>query len=111
MKKLGVASLVVVTVLAVAVGAFYLYADSEYTVCYGIFKSREAADRAAAAGRDEDLNADVTGSDAGFAVEFETGETGEDAREARQAFRAVLRRERGTSGHGDTGCLERKPFH
>ena len=44
------------------------------------------------------------------AVEFATGDTGDEARAERAAFREILRREGGTSGHGEAGCLEREPI-
>ena len=91
-------------------GALALYANSEYTVCYGIFESREAAEGAADAGRREGFDVNVDHRESESAVEFESGETGRDANAPRDAFRESLARERGISGHGDSGCLERGPF-
>ena len=96
--------------LTVGVGALFVYADTEFTVCYGIFKSKDAAERAADAGGEAGFEVDVDHRGSESAVEFESGETGEDAREPRRAFRQILRRERGISGHDVEGCLERGPF-
>ena len=110
MKKLAIGLAAVVTLLALAYGALYLYAGSKFTVCYGIFDTRDAAERAADAGRDADFDVYVEHRRRESAVEFETGETGEDATDARRAYREILRREGCSSGHGKTGCLEREPF-
>ena len=115
MRKLGVALLLVIGLVAIGGVALYAYLGAEYTVCYGVFESKAAAERAAEAGRDADFDADVDhreDDEVGpyWAVEFETGETGDDARESRRAFREALRRERGRFGHPDGGCLERTPF-
>ena len=109
-KKLGIAVLVVVGLFVTAGVALYIYAGSEFTACYGVFESREAAERAADAGRDAGLDPEIDHRATESAVTFESGETGEDAREARGMFRAIVRRERGTLGHPDGGCLERQPF-
>lgn len=111
MKKLGIVVLLLIGGVVGAGAALYLYADSESTWCYGVFKSRDAAERAADAGREAEFGADVDHRRRESAVTFRTGETGEDAREARQAFRQIVRRERGELGHPGGGCLERKPIN
>jgi hypothetical protein len=117
-KKLGIALLVVVGsvigLVVIAAIALALYAGTEYTVCYGAFKSKAAAERAAEAGDEADFNTSTEHrkDDQGsfWGVDFRTGETGDDARELRRAFRDIIRRERGEFGHPDGGCLEREPF-
>lgn len=109
-KKLGFIVLVLVGLLVSAGVVLYIYAATEYTVCFGAFESRYAAERAADAGRDADLDVEVDHRATESAVTFESGETGEEADEARRSFRAILRRERGSPGHPDGGCLERQPF-
>ena len=110
MKKLGFIVLVLVGLVASAGVVLYIYAGTEYTVCYGAFKSREDAERAADAGRGAGLDVEVDHRATESAITFESGETGEDADGARRTFRAILRRERGSPGHPDGGCLERQPF-
>src|SRR6201999_3316686 len=97
----GVRWLLIVVLAAVALLAgLYAYTGTEFTACYGMFGSREAAERAADAAREAGLTVDVDHRAGESAVEFTTGETGEDAEEARQAYQEVLEREGGTSGHG-----------
>ncbi len=113
-KNVGIALAIVVVAVGLVVSAgvaLYLYADSEFTLCYGIFKSRAAAERAAEAGRDAGFDdAQVDHRADGSAVTFESGETGDDASESRRTFREIVTRERGTLGHPGDGCLERKPL-
>jgi hypothetical protein len=110
LRNVVIAIVVVAGVGLVALGALALYANSEYTVCYGIFESRETAEDAADAGRREGFDVYVDHRASESAVEFESGETGQDAGAPRDAFREILAREGGVSGHGDSGCLERGPF-
>lgn len=109
-KKLGLTVLVLVGLLVSAGVVLYIYAGTEYTVCYGTFESRDAAKRAADAGRNAGLDVEVDHRATESTVTFESGETGEDAGGARRTFRAILRRERGSPGHPGGGCLERQPF-
>lgn len=84
--------------------------NSEFTECYGIFRSREAAEQAADAARDVGLGTYVDHRSSESAVTFDTGETGSDASEHREAFREIVRREGGTLGHPGGGCVERTPL-
>ena len=115
MKKLGIGLLVgvgsVIGLVAIAV-AVYLYAGTEYTTCYGVFKSKAAAEQAAEAGDDAGFDTATERLEDGevgiyWAVDFDSGETGDDARELRRAFRDIVRRERGKLGHSGSGCLEK----
>lgn len=110
MRKLLTGAGALLLLAVAAAGALYLWAGSEFTICYGRFDSRAAADRAARAGDDAGFSTDVRRREAQWSVEFETGETGADATERVQAFADILRRERGRSGHGPDGCLERTPL-
>jgi hypothetical protein len=112
MKKLAIVGGVVIVALA---GAGYFWLTNEFTECYGVFKTREAAERAADAGRDEGLGASVhaTGHPnrpKESAVTFDTDETGADAAGDRETFREVLKQEGGELGHPSDGCVERGSF-
>jgi hypothetical protein len=109
--KLVVVALVAVGMAVAVVVAFVLYANTaEYTECYGIFRSREAAEQAADA-RDVGLGTYVDHRKNESAVTFDTGETGGDAYEDRQAFREILDSEGGKLGHPGNGCVERTSFN
>lgn len=110
--KLATAAIVVVLVIG---GLGYHWLTNEFTECYGVFKTREAAERAATAGRHAGLGASVhaTGHPDRpdeSAVAFDTGETGADAAEYLEAFREIIRREQGVLGHPGDGCVERGSF-
>lgn len=97
-KKLGI-GLIVVVGLIVSVGvAFSIYANTEYTTCYGIFTSQRAAENAADDARATGLDAYVDHRPTESAVQFETGETGDDARDDRKTFREIVAREHGRLG-------------
>ena len=110
MKILGIGLLGVIVLVASLGGLLVVYANSESTTCYGIFRSGDAAGRAADAARDAGFDTDLEDRGSRSAVTFVTGETGDDAREARQRFRTIVKRERGELGHPGNGCLERGPF-
>ncbi len=110
MRKVALVALVVVGLAAGCVAALYAYVNAEFTACYGIFPSRQAAERAADAARARGLDPEVDHRQTDSAVTFTTGETGNDARKARQAFREIVRRQ-GRLGHPDGGCLERTFFN
>ena len=110
--KLLVVVLGAVGVAVAVVAALVLYANTaEYTECYGVFKSREAAEQAADAARDVDLGTYVDHRENESVVTFETGETGADAGENRRAFRQIIDRESGKLGHPGNGCVERTHFN
>lgn len=107
MRQLGIGALIVVA-LVVSLGiAFSLWANREYTECYGIFPSSDAAGRAEnAAGEAGFGTRDLDREGAEAAVIFEFDETGDDGRQARQTFREIVEGERGRLGHPGDGCLE-----
>jgi hypothetical protein len=98
------------------VAALSVWLASEFTECYGAFRTREAAERAADAARDAGLGASVDHHPAEgplpaeWAVTFDSGETGADAATDREAFREIVSRGRGKLGHPDGGCTERGHF-
>lgn len=110
MKILGVGVLGVAVLIATLGLVLVVYANSESTTCYGIFKSGDAAGRAADAARDAGFDTDHEYRGSRSAVTFMTGETGDDAREGRETFRAIVKREGGRLGHPGNGCLEGGPF-
>ncbi len=110
MKGAALAFTVVVALLVAGGTALYAYSKSEYTACYAIFKTKEAAEQAAETGRRQGLDPAVDHRAVETVVTFETGETGNDARQARRRFRAIVERERGILGHPGGGCLERGPI-
>lgn len=107
MKRLAIAFLVVVSLLAAGAGALVLWANSEFTECYARFASAEDAEAAAS-----DLDVDVHTERRGgrVAESFVSGATGQDAVEVRRAFRPAVREHGGELGHGGDGCLERAQF-
>lgn len=113
MKKLAIAG---AATLGVVVVAGYFLLTSQFTECYGSFKTRAAAERAADAAEDAGLDASVDhhpaedGLPAEWAATFDTGETGGDATEDRETFREVLKQEEGELGHPGDGCIERGSF-
>jgi hypothetical protein len=86
--------------------------NSESTLCFGLFDSPQAAERAAGRLRDAGFDADVDSAEERqspeVGVTFYSGDTGDDAREFREASRQAVKREGGELGHPG-GCLE-KPF-
>jgi hypothetical protein len=107
MTKLAIVGGAVMVVLG---GTGYFLLTSQFTECYGSFKTREAAESAAEAAEDAGLGASVDHRPAESAVTFETGETGADATEDRETFREVLEQKGGELGHPDDGCVERGSF-
>lgn len=110
MKRLAVTVLAVIGLLLTAIAGLYIYASSDYTVCYAIFESRGAAERAADEAGEIGFDADVDHRRSESAVTFQSGESAADAEEQRRAFADFVRRHDGTLGHPGDGCLERKPF-
>jgi hypothetical protein len=110
LKILGAGVLGVIVLVASLGGILAVYASSESTTCYAIFRSGDAAGRAADSARDAGFDTDHEYRGSRSVVTFVTGETGDDAREARQRFRTAVKRERGELGHPGGGCLERGPF-
>lgn len=110
MKKLGIGVVVVVGVIVSLGVAFAIYANTEYTTCYGIFESRSAAESAAETAREAGFDAYVDHRASESAVQFQSGETGDDAREPRRTFREIVSREHGRLGHPGNGCLEMPRF-
>ncbi len=106
-KKLAIVGCVLIATVA---GAGYFLLTSQFTECYGSFKTEEAAERAAGAAEDAGLGASVDHRPTASAVTFDTGETGADATEDRETFRDVLRQEGGELAHPDDGCVERGSF-
>jgi hypothetical protein len=106
-KKLVIVGGVAIAALA---GAGYFLLTSQFTECYGSFKTEEAAERAADAAEDAGLGASVGHRPTNSAVTFDTGETGADAAEDRETFREVLRQEDGELAHPGDGCVERGSF-
>jgi hypothetical protein len=97
--------------LAVVGIAVYLYASSEYTACYGVFESQQAAEEAAEVARESGFDAEVEQpSSKQVDVTFESGETGGDAGEFRATFHKVVAQAGGEHGHPGTGCVERTPI-
>jgi hypothetical protein len=113
MKKFALAGVIT---LGVIVGLGYFLLTSQFTECYGSFKTEEAAEGAADAAEDAGLGASVdhhAAEDdlpAEWAVTFDTDETGGDAAEDRETFRDVLKQEDGELGHPGDGCIERGSF-
>lgn len=111
MRQFGIGVLIVVA-LVVGLGiAFTVWANREYTECYGIFPSAAAAGRAEKAAGEAGLgtrHGDREGPEA--AVTFEFDETGDDGRRPRQTFREIVAREDGRLGHPGNGCLELPRF-
>jgi hypothetical protein len=107
MRRLGIGALIVVA-LVVSLGiAFSVSANREYTECYGIFPSAEAAGRAADAAAEAGLGTrDLDREGAETAVIFEFDETGDDGRQERHTFREIVEGGRGRLGHPGDGCLE-----
>ncbi len=107
MRKLGIGALLVVA-LVVSLGiAFSAWVDREYTECYGIFPSADAAGRAEhAAGEAGLVTRDLEREGAAVAVVFEFDDTGDDARHARRTFRMIVERNGGRLDHPGDGCLE-----
>ena len=111
MRRLGIGALIVVA-LVVSLGiAFSVWANREYTECYGIFPSADAAGKAQKAAAEAGLGIrHLDREDAEAAVIFEFDETGDDGRQARQTFREIVDREGGRLGHPGNGCLELPRF-
>ena len=107
MKTLAIVGGAVIAVLA---GVGYFLLTSQFTECYGSFKTRGAAERAASVAEDAGLGASIDHRRAESAVTFETGETGADAARDRETFREVLEQEGGELAHPDDGCVERGSF-
>jgi hypothetical protein len=107
MKTLAIMGAAGIVTLA---GAGYFALASDFTECYGSFKTEEAAERAAGAAEDAGLDASVDHRRSESAVTFETGETGADAAEDRETFRKVLEQEGGELAHPGDGCVERGSF-
>lgn len=107
MRRLGIGALIVVA-LVVSLGiAFSVWANREYTECYGIFPSADAAGRAENAAAEAGLDTrDLDRGGAEVAVTFESDDTGDDGRQARQTFREIIEGEQGRLGHPGDGCLE-----
>ncbi len=57
MKKLGIGAIIIVGLIVGGGVAFSVWANSEYTACYGIFATRGAAESAAKAAREAGLDA------------------------------------------------------
>lgn len=105
--------LVAGSVIAAGVIAFIAWSNSEYTNCFGMFASSEAAERAAEAADDAGFDASVERPEPKtkrYPVTFESGETGHDAAGFRETFARILREEGGEPGHPG-GCLERGPIN
>jgi hypothetical protein len=115
-----VAFAVLLAAVVVVVG-FFAYLASEFTDCYAAFDTREAAERAAAAGRAVGFDTEVEASGPRerrprsegarrIAVTFSNGETGDDAEELRAAFGLIVKRAGGVLLHeGGGGCTENSP--
>ncbi len=87
------------------------------TYCFALFDDRAAAKRAAAHARHHGLATQVDRIEeykksipTRWRVIFVSPKLGDDARRARRVYRQARRREGGVSGHGKTGCLERRRF-
>lgn len=107
MRQLGIGALIVVALVGSLGIAFSVWADREYTECYGVFPSADAAARAENAAAEAGLgtrDGDRKGAEA--AVIFESDETGDDGRQAGQTFREIVEGEQGRLGHPGDGCLE-----
>jgi hypothetical protein len=111
----GLATLAVL----IAIVAFLGYLSSEHTSCFTDFATREAADRAASAGREAGHDADLEPSGPNerkrssqggrrIAVTFRDGETGEDAKDFRRTVAETAERE-GVS-FNPNHCIERSRF-
>jgi len=106
-------TLVGIAVLA-GMGGLYAWTTSAFTECFGNFPSTEDAEHAAQSVRDAGFSADLSelpSKSRRVSVNFESGETGTDAAEFRAAFWDALESNRGKSGHGQEGCLERGPIN
>jgi hypothetical protein len=111
MRQIGIGALIV-GALVVSLGiVFFVLATREYTECYGIFPSADAAGRAEHAAGEAGLGTrDLRREGAEAAVTFEFEETGDDGRQARKTFREIVEREGGRLGHPGNGCLELPRF-
>jgi hypothetical protein len=110
MRQFGIGALIVVA-LVVSLGiVFSVWANRQYTECYGIFPSADAAARAENAAGEADLDTRDRREGAEVAVTFEFDETGDDGRPARHKFREIVEHEGGRLGHPGNGCLELPRF-
>jgi len=111
MRHIVIGALIVLALVVTLGIAFSVWANREYTECYGIFPSAQAAGRAETAAGSAGLGTrglDREGAE--VAVTFEFDETGDDGRQARQTFREIVEREGGRLGHPGDGCLELPRF-
>jgi hypothetical protein len=110
MRQLGIGALIVVA-LVVSLGVVLsVWANRDYTECYGIFPSADAAARAENAAGEAGLGARDVDRGAEKAVTFEFDETGDDGRQARHTFREIVEHAGGRLGHPGNGCLELPRF-
>jgi hypothetical protein len=113
-RRVGLALLVLVALVAAGAIGLLAWASSEYTECYALFSRESDAEavaddlREAAPGLDVDVDSEQRGGRQ--VATFSTGASGEDARPLIRAFRPAVRAHDGELGHPDDGCLERGPF-